>query len=737
MSIYRKWVSLVASILIAGLFSFVAVMHLGSDSADPSSAAVLNQAAYTLAVGNNDVPEGFVTVLAPENPPSPEGLGAVGGLFAIARLETSNAEYAAFLNAVARDGDPHGLWSPNMSSHFWGGVAREPADPEAPPYQYVARSGYQDLPVSFVSWWDAVRYVNWLHFDRPSPGIAGFGVTEGDDVHGAYDTRDLRVSVRRNAGARFFLPTRDEWIKAAFYDAETDGGRWWAYATRSDEPPRAGPPTDAANTANYFVDGWAAPYPHLTHRGAYAGSPSAFGTFDQAGNVHEWIEDGDGHSRQMLGGALFMHSSSLARDYLDGEYSTESHGAIGFRVAAAYPPHAVVALPRVQKSLSDIESTSEAPDGGGHSDDGFMAFVTIGEPRNPRDPIYGFGSVGYVFDLGKYEITNTQYAAFLNAVARYDDPWGLWHRDMATGVVGGIYRTQHDGSAYEYFPKEGWDKRPVTYVSWYDLTRFANWLHYGRPNTGRSEMGTTEGDDTRGAYDTRAHPQPGETPDYRAQPLRRNAGALYWLPSQDEWFKAAYYDSMRPGSRKYWDFPVRTSDQPVAEPPPGGPHSVAMQGPRGLAVGGPYFISEVDAYMASSYFGVKGMGGNVWEWLEDWHSRGDSTSWRGNEWTRALRGVSFNYFYRGLHAMNADPGEPSHKYFVYGGRIARAPNRTPIPVSGSPDVVERAISTVKALPLGMLLSLAFLAGIASAAVLGLYLLPKSRRNTMTESGRDR
>ena len=131
-----------------------------------------------------------------------------------------------------------------------------------------------------------------------------------------------------------------------------------------------------------------------------------------------------------------------------------------------------------------------------------MDFVVVGDAGNEPDPLYECGQVDYVFEIGKYKITNAEYAEFLNAVARKGDPFDLYSESMSTGAFGGIDRTQKNGE-YFYAPKNHWAKRPVVYVSWYDLARMANWFHYGKPRDGASRLGTTEGTPTVGAM-TRA-----------------------------------------------------------------------------------------------------------------------------------------------------------------------------------------------------------------------------------------
>lgn len=652
-------------------------------------------------------PPDVVRVGAPGNQASPEQQGSVAYEFVLGRCEVTNDEYATFLNATARVGDPHDLYSPLMSQHFWGGIERfgEPGR-----FHYSSKPGYGRLPVTFVSWWDAARYVNWLHFDRPDRGRSELGTTEGTNNSGAYDTRDELLAVRRNKEARFYLPNRDEWTKAAFFHERPGGGVWWRSATHESELPVAGPPDNERSNANYFDGRWAVPFPHLSPVGAYRSSPGPWGTYDQAGNVHEWAEDAPTpFTRRLLGGALFLYAIGVERGYAEAEIASQGLGSVGFRIAAPWPvpPPGQAVSPTPEPPRAGASSPAAPPSAE------FMRFVLVDQPGNRPDPLYARGAVAFTFEIGEHEITNAQYTAFLNAVAATDDPFELWHPDMETGVVGAIVRRTESNGALCYAVRAGWERRPATYLSWYRLARFANWMHFGRPMSGRSELGTTEGDDRQGAYDTRAFPAPGEPPRYESQPARRNAGAKYWIPNQDEWYKAAYYDPTRLGERKYWDYATRSCTAPRAEPPPGGENSAGYLARDRLALGPPYYLAEADAYQSRSFFRTVGQAGGVWEWLEDWKAKGDSEGWRGNEWTRGLRGGSFGYNEIGLHAMNTDPGEPSHAYFVYGGRLARA---AAAPVTVTPSLKQRVSNWVQGTPRASLTQQVFLLGFFSAVV---------------------
>jgi len=154
--------------------------------------------------------------------------------------------------------------------------------------------------------------------------------------------------------------------------------------------------------------------------------------------------------------------------------------------------------------------------------------VAIGNANNSADRT-GFGAVGYDFQMGRYEVTIGQYTAFLNAVAK-TDAYGLYNPGLASNLdVAGIGRSGSTGSyAYSVLSNSGGSgNRPVTHVSWFDAARFANWMTNGQPG-GAQGPGTTE----TGAYTLEGRTS-GVAP-------ARNPGSLFYIPSESEWYKAAY-----------------------------------------------------------------------------------------------------------------------------------------------------------------------------------------------------
>lgn len=279
-----------------------------------------------------------------------------------------------------------------------------------------------------------------------------------------------------------------------------------------------------------------------------------------------------------------------------------------------------------------------------------IPFVTVTNAGNPAD-VNGKGAVAYDFRIGKYEVNNIQYAAFLNAVAA-DDPHSLYNTNSAADIHSGVERS---GVAGEYFyaVKPGMGHRPAVLVDFYDVLRFCNWLHHGQPS-GAQDATTTED----GAYTL--------TPEaLAAENVLRNPGARYWLPSDDEWYKAAYHQPTDLGGDfgNYWPYPYRNIDAPISEPPPGGVNSANTCCETGR------LATDVGAYTQSrTFYGTYDQGGNVQEWTE-WTSEFQPLR------NRRIRGGSwyYNEFYTGTNDYEFDTTDYDSESigFRVAGRVER------------------------------------------------------------------
>ncbi|MEB2346856.1 MAG: SUMF1/EgtB/PvdO family nonheme iron enzyme [Deltaproteobacteria bacterium] len=218
-------------------------------------------------------------------------------------------------------------------------------------------------------------------------------------------------------------------------------------------------------------------------------------------------------------------------------------------------------------------------------------WVTVGDPGNAPDAAEnclgtGCGAVAHVFEIAKYEVTQAQYVEFLDTKAA-TDPHGLFNPLMESEEQGGITRSGSAGS-YAYATKAGFANKPVNYVSLYDVFRFANWLHHGQGS----------GDTETGAYTITEQ-------GIEESSIARNPGASFAVPSESEWYKAAYFD----GSR-YFDYPAGSDTVIACAAPTAAPNSANCSS----AVGG---ATDVGSYPGSpSPYGTFDQGGNFFEWNE-------------------------------------------------------------------------------------------------------------------------
>lgn len=268
--------------------------------------------------------------------------GGVGYAYRIGRTEVTNAQYVEFLNAVARD-DVNGLFNTRMSGDSRGGIVRSGT---APNFSYSvkpavpgeglggAEYAYENKPVVFVSWYDSLRFANWLHNGQPE-GAQDATTTED----GAYVLSGSTVASLRQSGARWFLPNEDEWYKAAYHKNDGVTGNYWSYPLSERQVPlNYSPIQDNAHSANYWLTGYATGdvnYP-LMDVGAYSLADSPYGTFDQAGNVFEQMEPSvatpaPSISRGGSWGSNLEFLSAYNRGFFTG--IDEGFPSHGFRVA--------------------------------------------------------------------------------------------------------------------------------------------------------------------------------------------------------------------------------------------------------------------------------------------------------------------------------------------------------------------------------------------------------------------
>jgi formylglycine-generating enzyme required for sulfatase activity len=268
--------------------------------------------------------------------------------------------------------------------------------------------------------------------------------------------------------------------------------------------------------------------------------------------------------------------------------------------------------------------------------------VPVGNPGNANDTT-GYGGVAYDYQIGKYEVTIGQYTEFLNAVAK-TDTYALYSASMGTNQnIGGISRSGVSGS-YSYSviaasgsaPNGGVSaaNRPITFVSWFDSARFANWVANGQP-TGIQTGTTTE----NGAYNLNGATS-GTAPARNVTNPNTGATPTYVIPTENEWYKAAYYSPvLNSGSGGYYTYATQSNATPGNVPGSGANQANYNNGVYSVTQSASYsasqnYLTDVGAFSSSaSAYGTFDQSGNVYEWNDLTGAPGSSRGLRGGGYT--------------------------------------------------------------------------------------------------------
>ncbi len=264
-----------------GLFTLAAILAV---SASASASVIMDW----VSVGN------------PGNATDSTGYGAVAYAYKIGKYEVTNAQYGEFLNQKGAS-NSSSIYNPAMLGITQSGSPGT--------FSYSVIPTLANHPVVHVSWFDAARFANWLMNGQAS----------GDMETGAYTLNGAMSGViTANVGALVYIPNENEWYKAAYYSAANTNYSWYPN----------GQNTIGTSNANYGLSF------HATSPVGNYSSASAYGTFDQGGNVWEW-NDGVGSSAHTWRGG----SSMSLQSHLESSFSIPAvppgneNSAVGFRVA--------------------------------------------------------------------------------------------------------------------------------------------------------------------------------------------------------------------------------------------------------------------------------------------------------------------------------------------------------------------------------------------------------------------
>lgn len=273
-----------------------------------------------------------------------DGRGSVPYEYRIGRHEVTTGQWMEFVNTFSTQSDEMRLFG---SPFYWGAVVDGTYG--GPGRRWKLDESNPDaamLPVHGLDWRIAAMYCNWLHNGRSSD------LSAIED--GAYDASTFTLNsdgtfndqATRHPDARFWIPSLDEWVKAAHYDPDRFGqgeGGWWTYPDGSDDPLVPGMPGEGDTSATLE---WAGAHVPL---GAYPHAASPWGLLDLSGGTMEWTEEVyPNHKFRWADGApLFAFEDYLVVDTVD-QMATERPSVggtwMGLRVAAAVPSTAAATV---------------------------------------------------------------------------------------------------------------------------------------------------------------------------------------------------------------------------------------------------------------------------------------------------------------------------------------------------------------------------------------------------------
>ena len=326
-------VSTVPSLTVTGLPNGTAyVIKVIAKNAVGISPPSANSAPVTPAL----LAMSMVTVGDAGNAADTTSYGAVSYSYQIGKYDVTGSQYTAFLNAVGST-DTYGLYNASMGTDTH--VAQISQSGSSGSYTYAVLNSTGSRPITYVSWWDGVEFANWMSNGQPSGAQTSTTTENGAyNVNGATSGNAVAANATNpntNSAPTYRMPLENEWYKAAYYSPNYGGtgvGGYYAYATQSNSAPGT-TIGSSANQANYNNA-----IGHITDVGAFSGSGSFYGTFDQTGNVYQWndLDGTTGSSRGLRGGYCCndypADVSSSGRG--NGGVPSDESGIIGFRLAS-------------------------------------------------------------------------------------------------------------------------------------------------------------------------------------------------------------------------------------------------------------------------------------------------------------------------------------------------------------------------------------------------------------------
>lgn len=226
--------------------------------------------------------------------------------------------------------------------------------------------------------------------------------------------------------------------------------------------------------------------------------------------------------------------------------------------------------------LQQLSNFAKADTFGSGANQFTIEFVNIGNPSNAADPLTGFGSVPYEFRLAKYAVSQT---------------------DLDKATLSGLLHV--NGGAWSGL-------QPAANISWYEAAAFVNWLNTSSGKSAAYNLSWNGSSFQMSLWSSAEAWQLG------GENLFRHKDAFYFLPNENEWYKAAYGKSDESG---YYLYPTASDTAPNA---------VTGGTAENTAVFNQLAPAAVNDAGALSSYGAS-QAANVWKWMEDVYT-GENTN---------------------------------------------------------------------------------------------------------------
>ena len=196
-------------------------------------------------------------------------------------------------------------------------------------------------PAATINWYEAAAFVNFLNTNSGKTAAYDLTFSSGSWSMALWSSEQAwtagGTNLYRNKDSFYFLPSENEWYKAAYYNAA--GTNYFLYPTGSDTAPTAVASGTNAGSAVYNA---VASVPAIVDS---AGGLSPYGTMGQGGNINEWNEsafDGSNSSssegRASRGGNWNNPESLLRSSFRSRNFPSTGSDSLGFRVASVPEP---------------------------------------------------------------------------------------------------------------------------------------------------------------------------------------------------------------------------------------------------------------------------------------------------------------------------------------------------------------------------------------------------------------